>query len=148
MKTSNRIIYTDDPSLINVEETDEYWFDDEVLNLKKTTEGMILAIAKVGTWRGSRPGYKLLTEKLLSNIMYAGNVDGIAYTTLYYDGHNVRKTVIHHDGTDHIIFREVRPNVNIDKLCERIYNGEYISNSTLNYYTRSLKRYVKNIYGW
>ena len=55
MKTSNRIIYTDDPSLINVEETDEYWFDDEVLNLKKTTEGMILAIAKVGTWRGSFP---------------------------------------------------------------------------------------------
>ena len=148
MKTSNRIIYTDDPSLINVEEIDEYWFDDEVLNLKKTTEGMILAIADVGTWQGSRPGYKLLTEKLLSNIMYAGNVDGIAYTTLYYDGHNVRKTVAHHDGTDHIIFREVRPNVNIDKLCERIYNGEYISNSTLNYYTRSLKRYVKNIYGW
>ena len=109
---------------------------------------MILAIAKVGTWQGSRPGYKLLTEKLLSNIMYAGNVDGIAYTTLYYDGHNVRKEVVHHDGTDHIIFREVRPNVNIDKLCERIYNGEYISNSTLNYYTRSLKRYVKNIYGW
>ena len=105
MKTSNRIIYTDDPSLINVEETDEYWFDDEVLNLKKTTEGMILAIAKVGTWRGSRPGYKLLTEKLLSNIMYAGNVDGIAYTTLYYDGHNVRKEVVHHDGTNHIIFR-------------------------------------------
>ena len=109
---------------------------------------MILAIAKVGTWRGSFPGYKLLTEKLLSNIMYAGNVDGIAYTTLYYDGHNVRKTVAHHDGTNHIMFREVRPNVNIDKLCERIYNGEYISNSTLNYYTRSLKRYVKNIYGW
>ena len=143
MKTSNRIIYTDDPSLINVEETDEYWFDDEVLNLKKTTEGMILAIADIGTWRGSFQGYKLL-----SNIMYAGNVDGIAYTTLYYDGHNVRKEVVHHDGTDRIMFREVRPNVNIDKLCERIYNGEYISNRTLNYYTRSLKRYVKNIYGW
>ena len=109
---------------------------------------MILAIADIGTWRGSRPGYKLLTEKLLSNIMYAGNKDGIAYTTLYYDGHNVRKTVVHHDGTDRIMFREVRPSVNIDTLCERIYNGEYISNSTLNYYTRSLKRYVKNIYGW
>ena len=50
MKTSNRIIYTDDPSLINVEETDEYWFDDEVLNLNKTTDGMILAIADIGTW--------------------------------------------------------------------------------------------------
>ena len=37
MKTSNRIIYTDDPSLIHVEETDEYWFDDELLILKKTT---------------------------------------------------------------------------------------------------------------
>ena len=148
MKTSNRIIYTNDPSLIDVEETDEYWFDDEVLNLNKTTDGMILAIADIGTWRGSFQGCKLITEKLLSNIMYAGNEGGIAYTTLYYDGHNVRKEVVHHDGTNHIIFREVRPNVNIDKLCERIYNGEYISNRTLNYYTRSLKRYVKNIYGW
>ena len=148
MKTSNRIIYTNDPSLIDVEEKDEYWFDDEVLNLNKTTDGMILVIADVGTWRGNFQGYKLLTERLLSNIMYAGNVNGIAYTTIYYDGHNVRKEVVHHDGTDRIMFREVRPNVNIDKLCERIYNGEYISNRTLNYYTRSLKRYVKNIYGW
>ena len=148
MKTSNRIIYTNDPSLIDVEEKDEYWFDDEVLNLNKTTEGMILVITDVGTWRGNFQGYKLLTEKLLSDIMYAGNADNMSYTTLYYDGHNVRKKVVHHDGTNHIIFREVRPYVNIDKLCERIYNGEYISNSTLNYYTRSLKRYVKNIYGW
>ena len=148
MKTSNRIIYTNDPSLIDVEETDEYWFDDGVLNLNKTTDGMILVIADVGTWRGNFQGYKLLTEKLLSDIMYAGNADNMSYTTLYYDGHNVRKKVVHHDGTNHIIFREVRPYVNIDKLCERIYNGEYISNSTLNYYTRSLKRYVKNIYGW
>lgn len=147
---ANRIIFSDDPSYVSADDeySNEYWFDDECINLKKETEGMILAIADLGTWQGSRPGYKLLTEKLLSNIMYAGNVDGIAYTTLYYDGHNVRKEVVHHDGTDRIMFREIRPNVNIDKLCERIYNGEYISNRTLNYYTRSLKRYVKNIYGW
>lgn len=147
---ANRIIFSDDPSYVSADDeySNEYWFDDECINLKKETEGMILAIANLGRWNGRHQGYKLSTEKLLSNIMYIGNVNGTAYTTVFYDGKNVRKEVCHHDGTDHIVFREVKPNVNIDKLCQKIYNGETISSSTLNYYTRSLRKYVKNIYGW
>lgn len=46
------------------------------------------------------------------------------------------------------MFREVRPDVDIEKLCDKIYNNEPISKATLNRYTRSLRRYVKQIYGW
>lgn len=46
------------------------------------------------------------------------------------------------------MFREVRPDVDIEKLFDKIYNNEPISKATLNRYTRSLRRYVKQIYGW
>lgn len=51
-------------------------------------------------------------------------------------------------GTNYIMFREVRPDVDIEKLFDKIYNNEPISKATLNRYTRSLRRYVKQIYGW
>ena len=92
-----------------------------------------------------RTGYKLLNRRNLSEIMSCGNED---YNHLYYDGFNVYKKAIHHDGTNYIMFREVRPDVNIEKLCDKIYNNEVISRATLNRYTRSLRRYVKKIYGW
>ena len=92
-----------------------------------------------------RTGYKLLSRRNLNEIMCCGNED---YNHLYYDGFNVYKEAIHHDGTNHIMFREVRPDVNIEKLCDMIYNNEVISRATLNKYTRSLRRYVKKIYGW
>lgn len=65
-----------------------------------------------------------------------------------FDGFNVCRKASHHDGTNHIMFREVRPDVDIEKLFDKIYNNEPISKATLNRYTRSLRRYVKQIYGW
>ena len=120
-------------------------FDDELSNLDVKTEGDIIAIASMGLWNGRRTGYKLLSRRNLNEIMSCGNED---YNHLYYDGLNVHKKAIHHDGTNYIMFREVRPDVNIEKLCDRIYNNEEISNATLNRYTRSLRKYVKQIYGW
>lgn len=148
-----RIIYTDEiDSNLSEEDKDyceNYWFNDETINLKKITEGNILAIADLGLWDGRHQGYSLTYNKLLSDILYIGNPNSAcASIKVFYDGKNVRKTIHHHDGINHVLFREVRPNVNIHKLCDKIYNGETISNSTLNYYTRSLKRYVKDIYGW
>lgn len=40
------------------------------------------------------------------------------------------------------------PDVDIEKLFDKIYNNKPISKATLNRYTRSLRRYVKQIYGW
>lgn len=120
-------------------------FDDELNNLNVETEGDIIAVANMGLWYGKRTGYKLLSRRNLNEIMCCGNED---YNHLYYDGFNVYKEAIHHDGTNHIMFREVRPDVNIEKLCDMIYNNEVISRATLNKYTRSLRRYVKKIYGW
>lgn len=123
----------------------EYSYDEELHNLDINTEGDIIAIASIGLWNRRCSGYKILDNNNLKEILYCGNKD---YNHLYYDGFNVYKKVIHHDGTNHIMFREVRPDVDIEKLCDKIYNNEPISNATLNRYTGSLRRYVKKIYGW
>lgn len=123
----------------------DWSYDDEFYNLDVKTEGDTIAIASMGLWNGRRTGYKLLNRRNLNEIMSCGNKD---YNHLYYDGFNVYKEAIHHDGTNYIMFREVRPDVNIEVLCDKVYNNEIISKATLNRYTRSLRKYVKKIYGW
>lgn len=123
----------------------DWSFEEELKNLDVETDGDIIAIANMGLWHGRRLGYKILDKNNLKEVLCCGNKD---YNHLYYDGFNVYKKAIHHDGTNHIMFREVRPDVNIEKLCDMIYNNEVISRATLNKYTRSLRRYVKKIYGW
>lgn len=120
-------------------------FNDEFNNLDIETDGDIIAITSMGLWNGRRSGYKILGKNNLKEMLCCGNED---YNHLYYDGFNVYKKAVHHDGTNYIMFREVRPDVNIEKLCDMIYNNEEISKATLNRYTRSLRRYVKKIYGW
>lgn len=123
----------------------EYSYDEGLRDLNVDTEGEIIAIASMGLWNGRCSGYAILDKNNLKEILYCGNED---YNHLYYDGFNVYKKASHHDGTNHIMFREVRPDVDIEKLCDKIYNNEPTSKATLNRYTRSLGRYVKQIYGW
>lgn len=123
----------------------DWSYNDELLNLNVDTEGEIIAIASMGLWNGRCSGYAILDKNNLKEILYCGNKD---FNHLYYDGFNVYKKASHHDGTNHIMFREVRPDVDIEKLFDKIYNNKPISKATLNRYTRSLRRYVKQIYGW
>jgi hypothetical protein len=54
----------------------------------------------------------------------------------------------HHDGTNHLLFREIREDRNIEVLLDNIYMGKTITAKMLNYYTKSLYPYVKEVYGW
>lgn len=142
-------IYNDDidTSELSAEEMEYYDFDyfqDTLLNLKSTTDNQIICIADLGLWDGRRSAYKIC-NRLLSECLTVGNHD---YNHLYYDGYNVRKTSVHHDGTNHYLFREIKPGVNIEKFCDMLYNNEPIDNKTLNRYTKSLRKYVKKVYGW
>ena len=119
-------------------------FQCECANLDKELDNPIIAIANLGLWNGRKSGYKICSKNL-NEVMFVGNED---YNDIYYDGYNVCKKACHHDGTNYITFRELRPNVDVDKFTTMIYNGEYICGATLNRYTRSLRRYVKEVYGW
>ena len=141
------------PEIEQTEEniTDEIYFridqsfEDEKLNLSKDLDGRILAIANMGLWNGRRAGYKVLgtnlSEVLTSSI-------GCDEKKVYYDGYNVCALGYHHDGYNTVEFREIREDRDIDKLLNKIYMNEPITNREINYYTKSLRKHIKQIYGF
>lgn len=127
-----------------MEETNNSYLDDEKANLNKELDGRILLIGDIGRWNGRSQGYKILG----TNINEIFDIGGFDYAEFYGDGHNIRAKEIHHDGTNYYLYRVIRENRNIDNLLDAIYNGEEITSSKLNYYTKSLYKYVSDIYGW
>lgn len=125
-------------------DTNDCYFDDECANLNKKVEGRILIIADLGLWNGRRSGYKILDTNLKSIF----NIGSFDYAEFYSDGYNIKATEHHHDGTNHYLYRIIREDRNIDNLLSMLANGQEVSRSQLNYYTRSLYKNVANVYGW
>ena len=124
--------------------THNTYLDDERYNLNKYLDGGILIIADLGLWDGRKQGYKIIDGNI-SNILYDNDADFIEW---YADQYNIRATAHHHDGTNYYLYREIREDRNIQILLDDIYNGREISRSKLNYYTRSIRPYVAEIYSW
>lgn len=127
-----------------VYDDNDLWFDDVKRNLNAHLDGKILVIANLGRWNGKFNGYKILNNNLNSIFSDLG-CDEIYF---YSDGKNIRAEGYHHDGTNYYLFREIKDNVDIDKLTDAIYNNKEISNRVLSYYTKSLEPYVKHFFGW
>ena len=53
----------------------------------------------------------------------------------------------HHDGRNYVEFREIREDKDVDKLLDKIYNQEPVSRAEIRRYTKSLRPYIKEIYG-
>ena len=139
---SKRIIWSnrdddDDQELLDM------YLEDERANLNVNADGRIFIIADLGLWNGRKQGYKILGRKV-SDILS----DDADYIEWYGDGHNIRATAAHHDGTNYYEYRVIREDRNIDKLLDAIYNGEEITRKKLNYYTKSLYSDVAKVYGW
>jgi hypothetical protein len=122
----------------------DLYYNDELGNLDIELDGRIIAIADLGLWDGRVSGYKI-GENNLNEIMKMGNED---YITVYSDGFNIRKDSSHHDGTNHLLFRMVREDRNIENFTSMVYSGKPISKGILNYYTKSVEKNVRSIFGW
>lgn len=127
-------------------ETNNMYLDDERSNLNKKVDGRILIIGDIGKWNGRVDGYKILGNNI--NEIFNINDRGFDYAEFYGDGYDIRATECHHDGTNYYLYRVIREDRNIDNLLDAIYNGEEITSSKLNYYTKSLYKDVANVYGW
>lgn len=129
--------------------TNNEYFHYEQINLHIPTEGRIIAIADLGLWNGRRMGYKLKDEK---NIRACLSFDAdCEYGEWWVDSHNnLRSRQSHHDGTNFLLYREVKPETTsdqLDNLCWKIYQGKATSKD-ITRYTRSLGKRVKDVYGW
>lgn len=125
-------------------ETNKEYFYDECMNLDKVVEGRILVIADLGLWNGRRSAYKIIDSGNIKDIL------GFTYdcAEFYGDGYNIRGTEVHHDGTNHYLYRVIREDRNIQNLLDDIYEGREYTMKKLNYYTKSLYKDVAKVYGW
>ena len=122
----------------------DQYFEDERSNLFKILDGRILCIADMGLWNGRRTGYKILGNNL--NEVLTSSI-GCDEKEVYCDGRNVLAKGYHHDGRNYVEFREIREDRNIENLLTKLYNNEEVTRREINYYTRSLRPYIKQIYG-
>ena len=121
-------------------------FDIEKMNLNHKVDGRILVIADLGLWNGRHSAYVIRSNTM--NDIFNINGRGFDYAEFYGDGYNIRGVEHHHDGTNYYLYRIIREDRNIENLLDSIYNGEEISRSKLNYYTKSLYKDVAAVYGW
>lgn len=126
-------------------ETNNDYLEDERMNLNISTEGRILVIADLGLWNRRRNGYKICNICNVNQIFSCIQGDYVEY---YFDGHNIKASDSHHDGTNYYEFREIREDTSFIKLLNAILNGEDVTRQMINRYTRSLGRYCKQVYGW
>lgn len=139
--------HSDEAITERILENIDLWYDDEEANLNKELSNDIICIASIGTWRGRVQGYKICSSNL-QNILRTYSNGCQHGLHVYYDGYNVRAKECHHDGTNSYLYRELRSDRNMSNFLDKLYSGETISNRELNYYTKSLRKPIKEVYGF
>ena len=124
--------------------------DAEEENLDVQT-GRIVAFATLGLWHGRAHGSRILPEQRLSAILHAACRDSEEYT-VYYDTEDgeVKAKDVHHDGTNHYLFRELVSGISPDdeeEFLESVKSGA-AKLEDVNRFTASLGPRVEPIYGW
>lgn len=120
-----------------------FWKDDEKRNLNMPLANNILMFIDAGYWNGRAQGYRLLDDNL--NSIFDGMRE--AEQHLYYDRYEVMGTDIHHDGRHYYTFRVVAPGVDAEELLEKLEDGRVSESTAYKKYTRSLRPYIRKIYG-
>ena len=122
----------------------EQWLDDEKCNLDVDCE-QIVCIADVGLWDGRRVGFRFLGTNVKSIFMS----DSCDRHTYYSDGDEVRCDAVHHDGTNHYLFRMLKEDVDKDD-----FEGAFLEarkgelDAVVEKYTDILAPIVNKVYGW
>lgn len=130
----------------SVKKDSDIRFEDEGTNLDMELDGNILVIADLGLWNGRRRGYKILGTNL-RDILFAAQGD--CYR-VYFDSTDgeVKADDVHHDGTNHYLFREIRRGVHDHAVLTGGICGGTYAQRDIDRYTKSLGKRVRRIYGW
>lgn len=120
------------------------YFQDEMSNLSVPC-GDILVIADLGLWNGRHSAYKIIRSGKVNGILGVDTMDDAEF---YCDQYNVLADIYHHDGCNHLEFREIKKGVNIQPLLDMLYNQEEVSRDIIRRYTKSMRPYIKKVYGF
>lgn len=116
--------------------------DCERVNLNVSVKGCIVAFADLGLWDGRHLGGKVIGDKVKS-ILYSD----CDYLDWYCDRYDVRCKAVHHDGTNHILYRVAKDLDDANRLVNLIADGK-MDEDAFKKATRSLRPYVVKVYGF
>ena len=123
------------------------YLGDERINLNIQLSRPILVIADLGLWDGRHNGYKELQSGNISDCLSSES----DYTTWYVDKQgDLRCDAIHHDGTNHYLYRTYKDNATdsqIERLQDKIYNGT-ATRADITRVTRRLGDDIAKVYGF
>lgn len=125
------------------------YLDDERVNLNIQLPRPILVIGDLGLWNGRRMGYKEIDSGNIRDCLYSDR--DIEWSTWYVDRlGDFRCDAIHHDGTNHLLYRAYKDGVSeeqIDRLKEKLYFGT-ATRADVTRLTRRLGDEIGMVYGW
>lgn len=123
------------------------YLDDERNNLDIQLSQPILVVADLGLWNGRFMGYKKIKSGNIRDCLYSDT----DYSTWYVDQlGDLRCDAIHHDGTNHYLYRVYKDDVTetqIDNLLAKIYEGR-ATRKDITRVTRRLGDEIAAVYGW
>lgn len=123
------------------------YLDDERSNLDIQLSRPILVIGDLGLWNGRRMGYKEIQSGNIRDCLYSDT----DYVTWFVDRNgDFRCDAIHHDGTNHYLYRVYKDGVSetqIDNLKEKIYYGKATRTDIVRV-TRRLGDDIAKVYGF
>lgn len=127
-------------------ETNADYLEDERVNLNIQLPEAIVCIADLGLWNGRKSGY---------HIIKSGNIRDCLQSkyepTWYVDRYgNLRCDDVHHDGTNHYLYRMWKPGLSEsakESFLWKIYEGKATS-ADITRYTRRIGDYIGKVYGW
>ena len=138
---------TEDQRIALMYEINGDYLDDERVNLNIQLSHPILVIGDLGLWYGRRSGYKEIESGNIRDCLYADT----DYSTWYVDRlGDLRCDAIHHDGTDHYLYRAYKDGVResqIDLLKDKLYRG-IATRADVTRITRRLGDDIARVYGF
>ena len=138
---------TEDERIALMYEINGDYLDDERTNLNIQLSQPILVIGDLGLWYGRRSGYKEIESGNIRDCLYADT----DYSTWYVDKlGDLRCDAIHHDGTDHYLYRAYKDRVResqIDMLKDKLYRG-IATRADVTRITRRLGDDIARVYGF
>ena len=123
------------------------YLNDERANLCVVLPNPIICIADLGRWNGRCMGYKMIESGNIADCLWDPECD---YCTWYVDRYNnLRFTGVHHDGTNHYLYRELRDlsDKQMENFLYKLHTGNLIRRD-VNRYTTSVGIHVNKVYGW
>lgn len=122
--------------------------ESERVNLDIHVGQDIIIIADLGLWDGRHQAYKEVKSDNIRDCLSGTTGD---YVTWYVDDlGDLRCDDVHHDGTNHYMYRSWKPGISWtqkDNFLYKVYEGK-ATRADITRYTERLGDHIAKVYGW